>query len=916
MSRLKYLLLFVFTLMASLASAQEICNNRIDDDGDGLADCKDGDCAGHVSCWECETKFYQVHSNSTLVALNPSNGTYRTVASISGASGINGAQMNHLDGHVYAPCIIDGKHVLGMLQRNGSVVNLGLELPGNSIFYVGGVDKRGRLYIAKGSGSIYYVDLARPTLSVTSTRASAPGVADFAVDNTNGLLYGISGSGALKVFDPYKESVSTYGLAGSINNEKGGFGAAWSSNDGSFFAYNNSSGKIFSVDSRNLVATEVLNGVGNLNINDGFNCLWADPPFETNCGDGKDNDGDGKIDCEDGDCFNSNDCKVEICDNGIDDDGDGWIDCSDSECFALAGCVEICDNGIDDNGNGLVDGKDPQCSVSSGVIGGLESNGSLSDLVAERNYNNIMLENEVQAMKLEGLLPFEPSRSRSGLTMKGLIPEDFMNAFAAESSPSDLVGITNATDVAAADYYRGEQRIGTILAIQSDQVYEHTKYICDRLDGSRLIDVSQLYAQGGLFMTYELLTGGLGVEYAVSFSAYEEEGKGLVIHNHWNLDKYPADRQYYNFQLWCRDYQDLTHLLEAVLAKLSDVAPISSIEYSDLPRLFVTQGTYRNGRLQLQLRNKDGAESMTFRSSVRPTETAGYEQREFNVDLSGAQVEIIEVPIGHIYDLGASIVDTGNTGDELFLADGRWDVERDNPTSSVKRFNVTPQGTEASLDVFQIERSIDVEAEVKGYLNIYRSLNAKFKPVDVSAYQELKFAAEGSVKMEVTLVRESIAEWEDQPRVQIDLSSEGKLHVIDLLSVMEGDAPDDIIMLVFTMLGDNQKYERQNLSIRDVRFEKSSTTSIQQSRDVRALEIYPNPVRGELQVSFELSSTSTAVLRVYNAQGKTIRFMQGDYYAGRNFDTIPLDDLPDGVYYISMVGDNGEVFQETFVKTN
>ncbi|MGL5890844.1 MAG: hypothetical protein ACRC3B_13205, partial [Bacteroidia bacterium] len=35
---------------ASAISAQEICNNGIDDDNDGLADCQDPDCANFGTC--------------------------------------------------------------------------------------------------------------------------------------------------------------------------------------------------------------------------------------------------------------------------------------------------------------------------------------------------------------------------------------------------------------------------------------------------------------------------------------------------------------------------------------------------------------------------------------------------------------------------------------------------------------------------------------------------------------------------------------------------------------------------------------------------------------------------------------------------------------------------------------------------
>ena len=185
-----------------------------------------------------------------------------------------------MDGHVYAPVIVNDVHKLAMLQSDGLVIPLDLNLTDGGIFHVGAIDAQGKMYLSNGSG-IHYVDLTAETLELVDTGVPSPGVADFALDITKGLFYGINISGNLVVFNPLNLSVSNYILAGSINNDSGAFGAYWSSNDGSFFAYNNSSGKIYSVNPDDLIATLVLNGTRNLSINDGFNCVLANPPFET-----------------------------------------------------------------------------------------------------------------------------------------------------------------------------------------------------------------------------------------------------------------------------------------------------------------------------------------------------------------------------------------------------------------------------------------------------------------------------------------------------------------------------------------------------------------------------------------------------------------------------------------------------------
>jgi len=61
------------------------------------------------------------------------------------------------------------------------------------------------------------------------------------------------------------------------------------------------------------------------------------PESEVDCVDGRDEDGDGLIDCEDGDCAQQ--CVETDCTDALDDDADGRIDCSDDDCWATQYCI-------------------------------------------------------------------------------------------------------------------------------------------------------------------------------------------------------------------------------------------------------------------------------------------------------------------------------------------------------------------------------------------------------------------------------------------------------------------------------------------------------------------------------------------------------------------------------------------------
>jgi Dictyostelium (slime mold) repeat len=56
--------------------------------------------------------------------------------------------------------------------------------------------------------------------------------------------------------------------------------------------------------------------------------------------------------------------KTEVCGDGVDNDCDGRTDCEDENCAASPACdskTEICGNCVDDDGNGLTDFEDPAC---------------------------------------------------------------------------------------------------------------------------------------------------------------------------------------------------------------------------------------------------------------------------------------------------------------------------------------------------------------------------------------------------------------------------------------------------------------------------------------------------------------------------------------------------------------------------
>ncbi len=92
-----------------------------------------------------------------------------------------------------------------------------------------------------------------------------------------------------------------------------------------------------------------------------------------------DDDGDGQIDCADPDCAMSPACRcvptaqreygVAACTDGIDNDCDGVADCADSDCRPSQQPDGECCNGRDDNGNTVIDEFACACETAAQCVG-------------------------------------------------------------------------------------------------------------------------------------------------------------------------------------------------------------------------------------------------------------------------------------------------------------------------------------------------------------------------------------------------------------------------------------------------------------------------------------------------------------------------------------------------------------------
>lgn len=618
------------------------------------------------------------------------------------------------------------------------------------------------------------------------------------------------------------------------------------------------------------------------------------------------------------------DCYCDIQDPNEDCDKDGIInslDCDPEDAAINYSAGDVC---TDSNGDtGLADANciciANTSGTSSGSQGGLESNNRLSQKVAQRNYNRTVRPTEEDALKAQGKIPFKKndnSQRSEGLDLSQLIPTNVWGAYIAESTPTDLLDITNAVEIISADYYLNDVRNAVVLAIESENgVYEHSKYICDRLDGASLLDISYTDIADYSFITYELETAGGLKEYAISFSGYEYEGT-LQLENHWSLDKYAEVSQFYNFQIWASSIEKTKSLVISILKNIEDQTVINGMLTGTIPGSFVKNGYYENGNLHLNILNKGLLPNLEFKGVYRETESGEDLEYTTQVATNSTIEEELILETGYLYDMGLSMVIDADHSDELFIADGTWGIDDQNPNSQINDFTITPQVYEYDDNTYGIERGINLNASVKDYQNIYRSITPKWQSIDLSAYETLSLVAGGTGQVQITLVDPNQTDWNMQLSYTITLTDDLINYDISLNqfnNYTDNTQLENINTLVVSIIGDNQSFTDKTLVLQDINFNNNLvSTSTYELDATTTINVYPNPVVRQLTISNNSIENNIVSIQIFNTTGKTIMVSNAANYNQQV--QLDLSNTQNGIYFLEIVKEDGTKIIKKIIK--
>ena len=561
---------------------------------------------------------------------------------------------------------------------------------------------------------------------------------------------------------------------------------------------------------------------------------------------------------------------------------------------------------------------------SSGHDGGLESNGSLVSKVALRNFKR-QKEGEIcyeNTKDLQTFVDFQAAKSLLSTNTSDLssfIPAAGTGSMGYNTTPLDLVGVTNAMEVIAVDYFTDStDRQGSILGIATTPatVYGHTKMVCDRLNGARLVSVNDYIINNHHFFMSRLEQSNGDVDYTVNFIAYKN-GNQYNIDNQWDLDTYTptGNSPVLNFQVWSINEKYTEALVKGIFDKMTSQGyslNLLNTKAPVQPAVYAVSGTYDNGAIALQLNNTVNANAVQFTGTTAAVENGIRTNYSQNSSISNTFNSSAVVNTGTIFDIGFKMSNNMQTGnDVLYFADGPWGVDIDSAGATVNNFSISALNNISYANCYNLLRNANVDGKVKTYASLFRALKAANNTSNISNYKYIEFNASGSGTFEMTLSKKSISNWSNQYKTSINLTSTQNHYKITLSDLYNASGQtsfngNDVMAVVFTKNGNYSTLQDFNIKVSNLHF-SGNTAGINEtnsdSKDIK-LNVYPNPASKQTLISFNMPEASKLKISLYNEQGNLVSVIANEHYNSGDYTiNYNVANLDNGIYFMKFETD-------------
>lgn len=827
--------------------------------------------------FNCDFNAYLFQYND-VYALDLASGSSYLVAPDITEGRINAAAYNSSDGYLWGYLSSPATSLVRIGKDFSTDIFTIPEMPNNGNKYVGDISIDGIYYFRAGSSTYYSVDL-NPNSdnylnyigSIDLSRSIR--IHDWAFNAADNKLYTVEqGTNHLYRITAETGEVEDLGEVPILAGLKYTYGAVYFDIDGNFYVSANQTGSVYKINE----AQSIVNGLMTSNIfafgpaassNDGARCPTAPVPQE--------------------DCI-----------NGIDDDGDGLVDCDDPSCSGIAICPVI-------------------KVASSAKDGGLESNDRLANLISNRNYqrakNNFVFDKTTAKKVVKTSFYGKSAKSDvNNIPLNSLVPLGIVGETSTiESSPEDLLDLTNASDIFSVDYLNGTTNLASVMVIKTDnQVYEHSKFICDRFLGAQLLSVSTIQLREKDFIKSIIKQPDGSLEFALTFSARINTNSQFTVESHWNIDAYAKDTAYYNFQIWSNSIDDLLALADEILNLLEVNAEITTYNGSNPPPVFVKSASYNNGEVLLNLVNNNNSDNINLEGGLKLTETSNTEVVNVTADIDG-YLDSVALKTGTLFDLGFRIsAGLGTTPDDLFVADAPWGLDDSAEETTVATYEVLPAAGPYIGDGYSIERNIRLQGSTSNYIGVYRALSPRFAAVDLSNFNKISFEAKGTGNLEMQLIKGDGSIY----KTTIGLESDMKVYTLSDSDFRNESSVStdfsDIKVVSFNLVAENGYAEEKSMELNNIDFHNRAAEQKFVDADLNKSIVYPNPFVDTTSLYYYEENAGNYVFDVFTIDGRIIGnfHMEGTSIAGQNEIVISRKNLAPGLYYYKLQNLNDKVW--------
>ena len=564
----------------------------------------------------------------------------------------------------------------------------------------------------------------------------------------------------------------------------------------------------------------------------------------------------------------------------------------------------------------------PPDSCGGGFDAGVESNANLADLLLQRltkieyGMTTKILKNSkasiITSIGLQSLLP----------------PVGPLGSKPVETTPFDILGVSNATSAYAADYKislaKGDVRVASIFATTTNPpyIYEHTKAICDRLINAELEFISQVKINDHYFFASVLNKTEEGIkDYTIHFSVYEKNGS-FIVDSRWLIEEYkvPAGvTNIYNFQVWGSNFHNAIYLTELILEQFESKGNVEYLNNSSIaPTLvYVKKGKYNhNGTIELIINNEQlRSDNVTIKLKSRKVQGGEKIEQVHSYSIQPG-INTLVINTGVLSDANIYISSTNGFKDEIFVSGGAYTYLA-GQGSRVDEFITNSYNTQ---DISRLPKETMVlsgGARMRGVLNdwvtMFRSLTANTAPYDLSDYYAIRFTIKGYGKIYFRIEQDGIKNFDFHSK-QIFLDGSEQTFTIPLNEFKQLNGSDKLDQRLIRKISlylskqDNPNLTSFDIELKDIAFLKKDSNEASNNllpKEFNLGQNYPNPFNPSTLIEYSVAKPEFVTIKVYNILGKEIatlvnEFKEPGIYSVR-FDA---SELGSGVYIYKLQSDS------------